>query len=735
MLETNKTYRIKTDIGKTDGFINIDTSLLQDYESLDILSVKIKSVDTYKLHNSNYGVVVGRVLANNGFGVPNAKISIFIESDGKDGEKVRDLYPFTSVSSIDKNGVRYNLLPDNKVNDCHQIVGTFPNKRYMLDNDLVLEVFDKYYKYTTRTNNSGDYLIMGVPVGTHTLHMDLDLSDCGILSQKPRDFVHKGYTIEQFESPTIFKKDTELSNLSQIFSQNQTINIQPFWGNESNGEQIGLTRADINVSFKFETTCVFMGSVVSDSPSNGITRKCMATENMGNMEELTTGEGTIEMIRKTPSGEIEEFQVRGTQLIDANGVWCYQIPMNLDYMMTDEYGNMVPTDDPEKGVPTRASVRFRISMQDNDESTDNFYRAKVLVPHNPQFKEDGEHEQYDYEFGTLTKDESFRDLFMDNVYSVKTYIPRFQKKKTRGWKDKNFTGIKSCNFHGNNNPIPYNNIRIKLPLMFTVMCAFIKCFIFLTGIFNTIISMLGNFLSKLGSYKIFGKRIFPAAYNTARELKLNVLSEGLCPDLENWYFAPMKKVNLKKRSGYDLMKQTLNHLLEEDGYGDEKSIEHNNSEYEDELLCITTKTDYLISCIEMNLAMEYKVINFDFYNDWINGMIYIPRFMYYFRKKKTFLGITLSKAKIRSCMDNTRIFGKTRRYTQQCAIPYKKSLKGTYITYSEADNILDRSKSKRNIKKSNNFHKKNGFTQVTIFGRKVEYVMNILHLKNKMFII
>ena len=717
MSETNRTYRIKADINNHDGVINIDTNLLQDYDTLDILSVKISSVDTYKLHNSNYGVVVGRVLANNGFGVPNAKLSIFISADSKDGEKVRNLYPFTSTNSRDNEGIRYNLLSDKKVDDCHQVVGTFPNKRYMLDNDVVLEVFDKYYKYTTRTNNGGDYLIMGVPVGSHTLHMDLDLSDCGILSQKPRDFVHKGYTIEQFENPTLFKTDKELSSLSQIFTQDQTINVQPFWGNESTGEQIGITRADINISFKFETTCVFMGSIVSDSPSNGITKKCMATENMGNMEELMTGEGTIEMIRKTPSGEIEEFQVKGTQLIDANGVWCYQIPMNLDYMMTDEYGNMVPTDDPEKGIPTRASVRFRISMQDNEETNENFYRAKVLVPHNPQFKEDGNHETYDYEFGTYTKNESFRDLFMDNVYSVKSYIPRFQKKKTRGWKDKNFTGIKSCNFHGNNNPIPYNNMRIKLPFMFTVMCAIIKCFIFLTGIFNTFISSIGNFLSKLGSYKIFGKRIFPKAYDTAKELRLNVLSEGLCPDLENWFFAPMRKVNLKKRSGYDLMQQTLDHLMDEDEYSDNTSIEVTNSESEDEVMCITTKLDYLISCVEMNLAMEYKVINFDFYNDWINGMIYIPRFMYYKRRKRTFLGITLVKSKIRSCMDNTRIFAKTRRYTQQCTIPYKRNSVNSYDTFSEAENILDKSKSKKNIKKSNNYHKKNGFTQVTIFGR------------------
>ena len=721
MSETNKTYRIKTKIGTTDGFINVDTNLVQDYDVLDILSVKISSSETYKLHNSNYGVVVGRVLANNGFGVPNAKISIFIEADSNDGDKVRELYPFTNTYSKNSNGVRYNLLPDDKVADCHQVVGTFPNKRYMLDNDVVLEVFDKYYKYTTRTNNAGDYLIMGVPVGTYTLHMDLDLSDCGILSQKPRDFVYKGYTIEQFENPSKFKEGKEYNELSQVFSQDQTVNVIPFWGNESTGEQIGITRADINIAFKFETTCVFIGSVISDNSSNGITKKCMATDNMGNMEEMTTGEGTIEMIRKTPSGEIEEFQVKGTQLIDGNGVWCYQIPMNLDYMMTDEYGNMVPTDDPEKGIPTRTSVRFRISMQDNEENTDNFFRAKVLVPHNPQFTGPNEHEEYDYEFGTYTKDESFRDLFWDNVYSVKSYIPRFQKRKVRGWRDKNFTGIKSCNFHGTNNPMPYNNIRIKLPLMFTIMCAIIKTFIKITGIFNGLICTLGNTLAYLGrKTKIIGS-VFKKAYGAALNLKLNVLSEGLCPDLENWYFAPLSWGNLKQSYSppngykrYNLLQQTLNHLLsEEDIYTDDKSIDAQNVESEDEVICLTTNINYLIACLEMNLAMEYRVINFDFYNDWINGTIYIPRFMRYVRPKRTFLGITFVKSKLKACMDDTKIFSKTRRYTQMCSMGYKYNNN----TYTKVNNPLASNSSKRAIKKSNNFHKKNGFTQHTIFGR------------------
>lgn len=736
MSEIHKTYRIRTDVGVEQGskYITLDANLVQDYDVFDILSVKINSVDTYKLHNANYGVVVGRVLANNGFGIPNAKLSIFISADGDDGDKIRELYPFSNTTSKDKNGVRYNLLPDEKINDCHQIVGTFPNKRYALDNDVILEVFDKYYKYTTRTNNAGDYLFMGVPVGTHTLHMDLDLSDCGILSQKPRDFVYKGYTVEQFENPNMFKDGTAYSNLSQIFTQDQVVNVQPFWGNASLGEKIGITRADIDVAFKFEPTCVFIGSVISDNSSQGISKKCIPTENMGNMEELTTGEGTIEMIRKTHGGSVEEFQVKGTQLIDGNGIWCYQIPMNLDYMMTDEYGNMVPTDDPEKGIPTRTKVRFRVSMQDNEENVDNYFRAKVLVPHNPQNLDDGKYEGYDYEFGSLTRDDSFRDLFWNNVYSVKSYIPRFQKRKVGGWKEKKFTGIKNCNFYGPNNPMPYNNIRIKLPFMFTVMCALIKVFIFIVSIMNSLTSMLGNFLCDLGDTYIgfhiwkwdVGFYPFKKLYKKSLDLSMNVIKEGLCPDLENWYFAPMFKNNLwssskrppKGMQQYDLLNQTLAKIRDASADDDMQSIDYQNNEEMDskgeEPVCLTIHTDYLISCVEMNLAMEYKVINFDFYNDWVNGTLYFPRFMRYVRPKKTFLGITFARSKVKGCMDDSKIFSNTRRYTQQCALGYKNSTINGKNVYTNVENPLQK---KKNIKIANNLHKQRGLTQKTIFGK------------------
>ena len=419
MSEFNKSYRIRTEVGKDT---QLHVKLEQKYNILEIMSLKINQESAYKLHGSNYGVIAGRVLANDAFGIPNAKISVFIPSNGADVDNVikNTLYPYNSTNSKNKDNVRYNLLFNEQINNCHTVIGTFPEKQYLLDNDSVLEVFKDYYKYTTRTNNAGDYMIFGVPTGTQTIHVDIDLSDIGILSQKPRDMVYKGYNINQFENPNKFKYDTNLDSLAQVISQDNNVNVIPFWGDESENI-IGVTRCDINIQYKFEPTCVFMGSIVTDDRSNGISKKCIPTPGMGAMDELTTGSGTIEMIRKTPYGGVEEFQIQGTQLINGDGVWCYQIPMNLDYVMTDEFGNTVPTNDPKKGIPTRTKVRFRVSLQEFDNSNSNIFPSKILIPHNPEItsEKNEDTEVIDFQFGSKTKDSSFRDLFWNGVYSVK----------------------------------------------------------------------------------------------------------------------------------------------------------------------------------------------------------------------------------------------------------------------------------------------------------------------------
>lgn len=475
-----KSYRIKANVGK-DQVLNIN--LQRDVDFYEILSLKLSQKKLYKLHTSDYGVIVGRVLANDAFGIPNARVSVFIPIKNEDKLRtdLRELYPYGFVNSYNNENKRFNILPNYPNNDCHKPVGSFPSKRNVLDEDILIEVYDKYYKYTTTTNNAGDYMIFGVPTGTQVVHTDIDLSDIGVLSQRPTDFIYKGYNIDLFESPSEFKQSTNLDELPQIISENTSVNVYPLWGDKSENE-IAITRNDIRVQYKFEPTCVFLGSVVTDSSVNSMSHECVAGVKMGEASQLTPAEGTIEMIRKTVFDTVEEFSIKGNKLIDGNGVWCYQIPMNLDYVCTDEYGNISPTDNPNKGIPTRARVRFRLTLDESDNESLSSHKARYLIPNNPPLVKDKDipyvykkclDDVYDnnnyYEFGTLTNDECFRDLLWNKVYSVKSYIPRVQKDKSvYGEKNTEYLSIKGVNKKdaGGINPFPFNKLNLNFSVPF-----------------------------------------------------------------------------------------------------------------------------------------------------------------------------------------------------------------------------------------------------------------------------
>lgn len=678
MSDNNNSYRIRTNVGE-DSVLNVNIN--QDFNALEVLSLKLDVDSLYKLHTSNYGCVVGRVLANGGYGIPNAKISIFISADSADLEDdvLSYLYPYKTVNSKNRDRIRYNLLPEDQLSDCHRNVGTFPSKRTVLDDNNVLEVYDKYYKFTTRTNEAGDYMIFGVPVGEQTLHVDIDLSDIGILSQRPRDMVYKGYNITQFENANMFKSSTDLDSLAQVISQNQNVNVYPFWGEDSEGD-IAITRRDIDVQYEFTPTCVFIGSVVTDEGSSSISKRCIPSERMGKMDRLTTGNGTIEMIRKTPDGNVEEFIIQGNALIDGNGVWCYQIPMNLDYVKTDEYGNIVRTDDTTKGIPTRASVRFRFSLTEFENEGSSTHVSKVLVPNNPKYysemdrkkAEDMDASILDYSFGSATDDASFKDLFSNNVYTAKSFIPRFQMLSID--RNKRFSGFKAINDNGDNNPIPYNNIRVDLTFMFTLQCAVFKVLLWVVGAINSIITVLSKF-----SGRCSGKKFdLGGAVIGEKESRCLYIGEGYCPEMDGWYFAP-------KCGNNTLLKRTYN-LIKSGDLGDEQSIDSENRDPSENgnKICVTTKLDYFIQCVEINLAMEYNVIQLDFYNDWVNGMLYVPRWQADIRPKRSFFfGLFKVNPRINACMETgyNAIF--QRRYAQQCALKYAIPTNGNGTDYTE----------------------------------------------------
>ena len=84
-------------------------------------------------------------------------------------------------------------------------------------------------------------------------------------------------------------------------------------------------------------------------------------EKMGKLNEVITGSGKIESIRRTVDGNIERFEFKDNS-IDDNGNWSVLVPMNIRKVVTDEFGNLVPSPDGIKGVATEGDYRFRVSM-------------------------------------------------------------------------------------------------------------------------------------------------------------------------------------------------------------------------------------------------------------------------------------------------------------------------------------------------------------------------------------
>jgi hypothetical protein len=361
-------HRISTNIGEDQ---RVTVELKQDYDLLEILSLKFSQKDAYTSLCADYGVVCGRISVNNGFGIPNARVSIFVPLSEKDSQDpvISALYPYKSISDKDQTNHRYNLLPARKQHGGHEPTGTFPDQTDILTREEVLEVYEKYYTYTVKTNSAGDFMIWGVPLGEQIIHVDVDLSDIGCFSLRPDDFIRLGEGLDKFKNSYQFKASEDLDSLPQIVSFEQTINVYPFWGNQDLCE-IGISRTDFDLSSRgvnIQPKAYFLGSVYSDQGDNAVNKNCTPGGKMGRKCDLITGPAVVEVIRFTNNLDsdnrpiLESYELN--EDVDEDGSFVLSLPMNLEYVYTNEFGDIEVTNDPNKGIPTTGVYRFRVSMK------------------------------------------------------------------------------------------------------------------------------------------------------------------------------------------------------------------------------------------------------------------------------------------------------------------------------------------------------------------------------------
>ncbi len=414
-------HRISTNIGSDQ---KITVELNQDFDFLEILSLKFTQQDVYASLCSDYGVVCGRITANNGLGIPNARVSIFVpqKTEDSDDPVISALYPFTDTSVKDENNYRYNLLPSRQQHGGHTPTGTFPDQKDILTREEVLEVYENYYNYTVKTNESGDFMIWGVPVGNQVIHVDVDLSDIGCFSLRPYDFIKKGVGEDNFERFYKFKSSDDLDGLPQIVQFEKSIEVSPFWGNNDFCE-IGISRVDFDLSqsgIRIEPISLILASTFTDDNSDAVKRSGVIRRKSGYKCNLQTTEGRVECVRYTGNKvygsdgvtiypELEYYNV--TETIDENGTVMIVLPMNMEYVYTNEFGEQEITNDPNKGLPTTTTARFRFTLEGNDAKTGP---ASYLVPQIREYTKDGFGTNNDGEYNeTLLTTYQFSNVFED----------------------------------------------------------------------------------------------------------------------------------------------------------------------------------------------------------------------------------------------------------------------------------------------------------------------------------
>ena len=384
-----ESYRIKTELGSNK---TINVQLDQEFEFLEILSLKIQQSEIYTRSCSEYGVLVGRVTANNGFGIPNARVSVFIPITTVDESNpiISSIYPYKSPTDKNDDGYRYNLLPYEKSYSKHAATGTLPTRLDVLTGLTAVEIYDTYYKFTAKTNESGDYMIMGAPLGEQTIVMDVDLSDIGDFSLTPQDLIRMGLATEAQVAGSKFRTSTDLTSLPQIISLTKNAEISPLWGDPTIC-QIAVNRLDFDLrddaNVDIQPTSVFMGSMFSSPDSYRVRANERPRDDMGNLCGLTTAPGQILALRQTIQQDnegnpiLEQYDLEQSgNVIDGSGTWLIELPMNLDYFITNEFGEKVLSNDPTVGIPTKSKYRFKVKWTQPNDLTLQTRRPYYLVP-------------------------------------------------------------------------------------------------------------------------------------------------------------------------------------------------------------------------------------------------------------------------------------------------------------------------------------------------------------------
>jgi hypothetical protein len=253
---------------------NVDICFKRSIDTLDTLTVRNNPLSNFPTQESETGVVMGTLYAKqkvvNEKGekvlIPLSNVPVVIFNPSNE-------FPNTFSIDGDGNRVRLNLIQNSELEDYVDLdsfifeYGTekaekklnknlnsrFDSQLGVLKSIESLEV-PEYFKYSTITNENGEFIIEDVPIGPNTLMFEVDLLKQGMTKSE--------VALNFFPYPT--SDEFNVNSVPHYYFRQLSINVIPSWG----AFQTGYTFVDITANIDMRKWSTFFIPPISVQDKN-----------------------------------------------------------------------------------------------------------------------------------------------------------------------------------------------------------------------------------------------------------------------------------------------------------------------------------------------------------------------------------------------------------------------------------------------------------------------------------
>jgi len=255
---SSRTFVFFEDKLNEDLYLNV--GLHSTYDFLNTLSIYNNLVGSMPKQEAQTGVVFGKLEAIQKIIDPDTGVNIKIPLRNVPIGIFNSSEDFQSPTSVDENGNRIMLNLEPIIKKQNYSFTEYFNQQSMDFDEKFLEDSSSYtsipdqYKYITKTNENGEFILYDVPIGTQVAIFEVDLLKQGLTKE---EVGLNFFPYPTFESPNI-------DQVPHFFFRQFPIDVVPAWGDI----QTGYTELNISVNLDLRKWSTYFIPPISFSNKN-----------------------------------------------------------------------------------------------------------------------------------------------------------------------------------------------------------------------------------------------------------------------------------------------------------------------------------------------------------------------------------------------------------------------------------------------------------------------------------